>query len=432
MKIFLNYGSGLELINHFILLKIDHYCRECGIQNLEVVLFPSDPKSETMAHARYGQLRWVHVASFTEPTKPCELSVGVGSYVASMGNLLSFADRNISSDHFYGGLATWEVITRFAQFASWIESEGGVYISEPLTDILSVLVREVSFRSPNTSVIFYHSPRLFPLPGRRPFVLSTGKDETDLILPVPRSTQEAELSELALKHTVKCLEEGATSHSIYADLGARVSTNSSLRFQKRGFTVLYPLHYFPESSSLGSGLGCWNNLWIIEMISRSIPSRVELIVKPHFMKDDVQSDVLKVVSRLPGVRIIPAEAKLTNALEITDCLITWSSSAGMEAIFRNINVIYFSNFSIYNKIDGCFHFDPTKLSITQLTEILSYFMMDQQRPADFICQRGVDRKESLMVELRKQSDYSYFINEDERFPFSFRIADAVVASAFSR
>lgn len=96
--------------------------------------------------------------------------------------------------------------------------------------------------------------------------------------------------------------------------------------------VLFGLHMQPESS-----IDVWapffsNQMWVVELISRSIPPTHKLLVKIH--KSDtakyVHKDLAK-MRKLPGVELVAPFANTRSFLEKADLVIAIQGTMGLEA-----------------------------------------------------------------------------------------------------
>ena len=108
--------------------------------------------------------------------------------------------------------------------------------------------------------------------------------------------------------------------------------------------VLFPLHYVKDATvTVRDPL--FQQFEIIRNISRQLPIKVQLYVKPHphLFGIDQSLKEIKQISELPNVKIIdhniPAQLLISNALAI----ITLNSTVGLEAMIQDIPVITIGN-----------------------------------------------------------------------------------------
>lgn len=104
--------------------------------------------------------------------------------------------------------------------------------------------------------------------------------------------------------------------------------------------VLFGLHYQPESS-----IDVWapffsNQMWVIELLSRSIPPSHRLLVKIH--KSDIASYSSAQLSRMrsfPGVELVRPFADTRGFIENADVIVSIQGTMGLEAALLGKPVI---------------------------------------------------------------------------------------------
>ena len=104
--------------------------------------------------------------------------------------------------------------------------------------------------------------------------------------------------------------------------------------------VLFGLHTQPESS-----IDVWapffsNQLWVIELLSRSIPPSHKLLVKIH--KSDVanySSELLERMGSFPGVELVRPFADARSFIERADLVVAIQGTMGLEAALLGKPVI---------------------------------------------------------------------------------------------
>lgn len=104
--------------------------------------------------------------------------------------------------------------------------------------------------------------------------------------------------------------------------------------------VLFGLHLQPESS-----IDVWapffsNQMWVIELLSRSIPPTHKLLIKIH--KSDIANYSRAQLERMrafPGVELVAPFADTRSFIDRTDLLITIQGTMGLEAVLIGKPVI---------------------------------------------------------------------------------------------
>ncbi len=96
--------------------------------------------------------------------------------------------------------------------------------------------------------------------------------------------------------------------------------------------ALFALHMQPESSIDVWAPFCANQMWVIELLARSLPPTHKLLVKIH--KSDVANyslEQLQKMRSLPGVEIVAPFADTRRFLERMDLLFSIQGTIGLEA-----------------------------------------------------------------------------------------------------
>jgi hypothetical protein len=104
--------------------------------------------------------------------------------------------------------------------------------------------------------------------------------------------------------------------------------------------VLFGLHLQPESS-----IDVWapffsNQIWVVELLSRSIPPTHKLLVKVH--KSDISNYVpeqLRKMCSFPGVEIVAPFADMRSFIQAADLLVTIQGTMGLEGALLGKHVI---------------------------------------------------------------------------------------------
>lgn len=119
-----------------------------------------------------------------------------------------------------------------------------------------------------------------------------------------------------------------------------ISTVDALESPPLGRYVLFGLHTQPESS-----IDVWapffsNQLWVIELLSRSLPPSHKLLVKIH--KSDVANYSSKLLERMrsfPGVELVRPFADARSFIERADLVVAIQGTMGLEAALLGKPVI---------------------------------------------------------------------------------------------
>jgi len=104
--------------------------------------------------------------------------------------------------------------------------------------------------------------------------------------------------------------------------------------------ILFGLHLQPESS-----IDVWapffsNQMWVVELLSRSIPPTHKLLVKVH--KSDISNYVrgqLRKMCSFPGVEIVAPFADMRSFIQAADLLVTIQGTMGLEGALLGKQVI---------------------------------------------------------------------------------------------
>ena len=133
------------------------------------------------------------------------------------------------------------------------------------------------------------------------------------------------------RHAVKPLL-GAAAKRLYLDEGR------SREFIESNKYVFYPLQYFRESRVTMRAPEFYNQLWLIEYLSRSLPPEYELVVKDHPGQLGALplSHAYKLRRYATGVApTVPAREVVTGA----DAVVTLNNTVGYEAIMYGKPVV---------------------------------------------------------------------------------------------
>ena len=217
------------------------------------------------------------------------------------------------------------------------------------------------------------------------------------IAPTPRSTTERLASLLSrIATATRVLKEGParglsrytdppTKHSITASMGLLRRSARARKAVSRGVFlaepplnpyILFGLHMQPESS-----IDVWapfysNQIWVIELLSRSIPPTHKLLVKIH--KSDAakySAAELRRMAAFPGVELVAPAADTRLLIEAADLVVLIQGTIGLEAALVGKPVIMLgrSPFALFP-------------SVTQVGEIIDLpalvkRKLDENRPS---------------------------------------------------
>jgi hypothetical protein len=129
---------------------------------------------------------------------------------------------------------------------------------------------------------------------------------------------------------------------LYRASGARkaIEKQPTLAVPPSSPYVLFGLHFQPESS-----IDVWapffsNQMWVIELLSRSIPPSHRLLVKIH--KSDVANYSTEQLTRMrgfPGVELVRPFANTRTFIENSDLIVAIQGTMGLEGALLGKRVI---------------------------------------------------------------------------------------------
>jgi len=152
--------------------------------------------------------------------------------------------------------------------------------------------------------------------------------------------------------------EGQGGHSVRAAVAVSRRSAQARRAIKRIQTlseppkkpyVFFGLHFQPESS-----IDVWapffsNQMWVIELLARSVPPSYDLLVKIH--KSDAAHYSLEELQRMsafPGVRIVRPFADTRDFIENADLIVAIQGTIGLEAALLRKPVIMLGDSPVKN------------------------------------------------------------------------------------
>jgi hypothetical protein len=192
-----------------------------------------------------------------------------------------------------------------------------------------------------------------------------------------------ELVQFALLKNYSSIETGKTKtfvtkvykiayRRIFSDFFFRKILNvyqKTLVFDPGRIYVIYPLHFYPESStSVWAKYYDGNEYDVIKNAAFSLPENAVLVVKEH--KTNMGNNSLnfyKKIKQLPNVVLLDPYYNLKENLEQFDAAITLSGTVGFEALTKNVPV-YVLGEIFYQRYPGChkitsYHELEEKLSV---------------------------------------------------------------------
>lgn len=160
-------------------------------------------------------------------------------------------------------------------------------------------------------------------------------------------------------------------------------------FQKPRFDrdyIYFPLHYQNEWSTLVLApmyLSPYNQLSLIQQISRSLPINYYLYVKAHptqLRKNPHDLGFYREIDKLHNVKLIPHHVDSHNVIKNSIGVATITGTSGLEGMFYDKPVITFGNPS-YHVLEGATRcYSPENIS----KNIISLFEQNEPNDADLI------------------------------------------------
>jgi hypothetical protein len=133
--------------------------------------------------------------------------------------------------------------------------------------------------------------------------------------------------------------------------------DKDLKFSAGKKCVVYPLHFYPEAStSIFAKYYDGDEYSVIKNIAFSLPEDTVLVVKEH--KSNVGNNGLsfyKKIKNLPNTVLLDPYFNLRDNIDKFDAVITISSTAGFEALTKNVPVyvfgeVFYQNYPGVHKI----------------------------------------------------------------------------------
>jgi capsule polysaccharide modification protein KpsS len=113
--------------------------------------------------------------------------------------------------------------------------------------------------------------------------------------------------------------------------------------------LFYPLHLHPENSTLMWGRWCYNQIELLKLISRVLPSDVYLYVKEHKVAEGRHElGFYDQIAALPNVVFVPSNTNPHELIKKSLAVVTISGTVGFEAICHAKNVLVFGDADYVN------------------------------------------------------------------------------------
>jgi hypothetical protein len=135
----------------------------------------------------------------------------------------------------------------------------------------------------------------------------------------------------------------------FAELRSRVTRQGSTLPER---FVLYALHKEPEASTMVKAPEFNNQLAIIDLVARSLPSGFALVVKESMVSLGFRSDgFYEAVSAIPNVHLVMPDLRASELLEKASAAIVITGTVGLEAARIGLPVISFGTRNNYDVLD---------------------------------------------------------------------------------
>ena len=176
--------------------------------------------------------------------------------------------------------------------------------------------------------------------------------------------------------------------------------------------VYYPLHLNPETSTLLKGNDYMNQAFLVELISKNIPSNCKLYVKEHpamLNSHPRKISFYKRIMKLPNVVLINPNLDSRTVISKAKAVIIVDGSSGLEAILSKIPLVTMKNFNL----------DFLGLSVTNYNIENLYF--DILSAIEKV--RKVSKKEfelKIKILLKSIEESGYLLRDPDTFYFFTR------------
>jgi hypothetical protein len=183
--------------------------------------------------------------------------------------------------------------------------------------------------------------------------------------------------------------------------------NKKINLKKK--YIYYPLHLNPETSTLLKGNDYENQEYLVETISKNIPSDCLLYVKEHpatFKSQPRKFSFYKYLEGIPNVKIINPDADSRNIINNAVAVIVVDGSSGFESMVSGIPLITLKQYN----------YDFLNLSVTNTN--LDELFFDIQKAIQII--KSTSRKniqKKIKVLIKSIIDNSYSLRDPDTFYF---------------
>lgn len=153
------------------------------------------------------------------------------------------------------------------------------------------------------------------------------------------------------KNHLKYLTEYNLVESINLELKTRKYSDYLLSLnliKKKEKYIYYPLHLNPETSTLLKGNDYMNQEYLVNAISKSIPSYCKLYVKEHpamLASHPRKISFFKNIRKLPNVRLLNPTERSRKIISNAEAVVIVDGSSGLEALLSRVPLITLKQFN---------------------------------------------------------------------------------------
>jgi hypothetical protein len=152
---------------------------------------------------------------------------------------------------------------------------------------------------------------------------------------------------------------------------------------KNGKIVLFPLHLEPEKSLLMHSPEFFDQRSVISQIAKSLPAGYILAVKDHYTAiGNRDGSFYRHLVRIPNVMVVNPYDEAVRWMNRAAFIVSFASSAGMEALRLGKRVILFSRNALFSKCKGVYMVNGWHEVETKINEIISDTTEKDQEIAD--------------------------------------------------
>ena len=168
--------------------------------------------------------------------------------------------------------------------------------------------------------------------------------------------------------------------------------------------IFFPLHLHPENSTLVWGRWCHNQLEILKLLSRVVPSDVYICVKEHKVAEGRHElGFYKQIASLPNVFLVQADINPHDLISKSQAVATIAGTAGFEAICHGKHVLIFgdADYADYDNAIICTDLSKLRSNVAKALYSTPTKIEDNKK---FI--RFVRNKLNLSLRIPNYSPYS--------------------------